>query len=564
MPAFGTAQALEPENLHDDFGRLGPRFLNTYEGKLVGIARPIQGSFQASIFPSRLVGPDGATFLTTQPYPNYVVISYTWGRWKHPSRDLDTPVLGGHWNVPANHLFSREDLDAAVRKIADGGNAWLDVLCIPQIDKDPEHAQEIGKQSEIFRSASRAAVWLASGGEKTLAEICSWVPETSYLIRPDILRLPDMLDIRSGAIDLTETRRRLRLIASLTKQVPWTTSLWTLQEAALRLDAIFFDQKGNAVRHEKTGNPITIKHLIKTMRHVSESLQQIIDPLDEARNILNRPNLLNASEADIKDVLEALDAVNTINLHRLLSMNASELLLTSTHRTCERLHDRVYGIMGAIGVVVPVDYDKDASEIMDMFLVELHNQLPSEMQSFHRDSMRRPSTRPWLADESSRSLGIIRQLSAPPTRIFTGITTTGELAVSELIYISDCGLDALTARFLTEAVLPAFDTFAFSKMTNGAIHTKDSRTTGRESYVLACFLLRFVATKIQLGLIPLGKVMGMEILGWSCMYMLVGSDEKPSPTAHGSTRRRFRRLGVMVLAEELLTDEPLRGEFSIY
>jgi hypothetical protein len=558
MPHFNTAQQLDHTNLHDDFGRLGGSFPDAYERKVRSIVRPIQKPSQFNIYPSRLVGPDGVTYLTKEPYPEYVVISYTWGRWKLPERDLDTRVNGGHWEVPANRLFSREDLDLAVRKISGGGNAWVDVLCIPQIDSDPEQAQEIGKQGEIFRSASRAAVWLCSGGEKTLAEICSWVPEKSYLI------LPNILTTRSSAEDFVETSRRIRLIGELTAHVPWTTSLWTLQEAVLRLDAIFYDKAGNPVRHEQSGNPITIKHLVKTLRHVNDSLHRIIDPSSGSiYNIIDRPDGLGMSEEDIAHVFKALDAVNTIFLHKLLSMNASELLMTSSHRSCERPHDRVYGIMGAIGVVVPVDYSENPSRIMDMFLVELHNKLPAEMQSFHREGVIRPSTRQWLADEGSRSLTLIRQLSPPPNPIFTDIAVTGDLIVSELFYISDLGLDELTARFLAHSVAPAFDTFAFMQITNGAIHSKTRDGSGDGSYVLACSVLKFVASKIQLGLLPLGTISGLEELGWSFIYMLVGSNEKTFPT-NCNALPRFKRLGVMVMADELSTIKPIQGRFLIY
>ncbi|KAJ5646838.1 hypothetical protein N7490_003210 [Penicillium lividum] len=469
MPIFSATGELTSRRLQNEWDSpSGPEFARSYNEKLFSTARPARSSEQANLFPNRLVGPDGVTFKTTLPCPNYIVISYTWGRWKLRTREQDTDVRGGHWKVPANKLFSREDLESAVRKIANGRAAWVDVLCIPQIDDDIEHSMEIGKQGEIFRSASHAAIWLCSGGDQTLAEICSWVPEESYMEKPQVLPIPDLWDRRHGTVDFTEARRRLNLIVSLTSDVPWTTSLWTLQEAALRLDAIFYDKKGDPILHRQTGNPLTVRHLVKTMTHIWDALARISEPCNEL-SILDYTDEMKATTSDVDLWFKAVDAVNQINLHNLISMNAGQLLLTSTHRTCKRPHDRVYGIMGAIGISIPVDYKRDPSEVMDMFLVELHNEFPAEIQAFIPESLMRLKTRTWLADEDCNELGVIRQLKAPPIRPFSGITSTDELIVNQIIHISHQGLDDLKMRFLSETVVPAFDNNAFSEISNGSV-----------------------------------------------------------------------------------------------
>jgi hypothetical protein len=477
-------------------------------------------------------------------------------------------VKGGYWKVPANENFSRTDLDLALNKIAGGQHAWLDVLCIPQIskgEKNEEHSREIGKQGEIFRAAARAAVWLNSGGESVLAEICSWVPEDSHMVTPDVLCVPSRWDMRYGHPGLAEARRRFRLIASLTEQVPWTTSLWTLQEAALRLDAVFYSRGADPILHAQTGNALTVRHLVKTLGYIHMDLTRIAEPSSE-KSILHYPAELGASEADIDDWLKAIDAVYRINLHNLMSMNAIQLLLTSGHRTCERPHDRVYGIMGAIGITIPVDYEKDPADVMNEFLVELHNSLPAEMQSFHRVVARlTPHLPSWLSDHDCEELGAIRQQEAPPSRPFNAVTAMGAsasaaLQVSELIPLSPLGMDELASRLLSQSVLPALDNFAFSQLTDGAILARDCGATGRESYVRACIVLRFAMSKAQLALIPLGRVRGLERLGWSCMYMLVGG-RTPSEICSPS---RFQRLGVLILAEDLVAGEATRGEFYIY
>ncbi|PYH88581.1 hypothetical protein BO71DRAFT_391303, partial [Aspergillus ellipticus CBS 707.79] len=562
MPASRAAPVLSSTKLHNELWSFtGAQFIPYFQQKTTSRPLPVALSDQPSLYPSRLVNPEGTSVRTQPPYPEYVVISYTWGRWKHRTREHDTEVRGGYWKVPANNLFSRTDLDTAVQKIANGRHVWVDVLCIPQIDGDVDHGIEIAKQGEIFRSASEAAVWLCSGGEQTLAEICSWVPEESYMMTPDVLMTPGLHEIQAGTVDLTETRRRLQLIISLTTDVPWTTSLWTLQEAALRLDAVFYDKNGDPVLHRQGKTPLTIRHLIKTLSYILNALNAISDEFNKY-SILQYPEKMRATEADIDLWFKATDAVNWINLHNLMSMNASQLLLTSTHRTCRRPHDRVYGIMGAIGVTVPVDYTKDPEVVMNEFLVELHNTLPAEIQSFLRKRAIRPKLRPWLADEDTYELGLIRQGQWPASRPFTAVSRTGDLVVKEMVLLSKRGLDELAVRFLTEAVLTAFENYVFSQMTDGFILPKDCDNTNRESFVRGCIILRYMASKVRLGVVPLGTIKGLQDLGWACMYMLVGED--PGFVAdEGSAARRFRRLGVLVLAEELGVDEVTGGEFHI-
>ncbi|KAF7712439.1 Uncharacterized protein PECH_003234 [Penicillium ucsense] len=504
------------------------------------------------------------------PCPNYVVVSYTWGRWKHRNRDLDTTVPGGYWQIPANTLFSRQDLDFAIRKIAGEEYAWVDVFCIPQLDSDPLHGQEIGRQSEIFRSATRAAVWLCSGGDEVLAEICSWVPEGPTMMDPVTVPFPSLYEIKHGTADLEEFRRRAKLVASLTEAVPWTTSLWTLQEAALRLDAVFYDKKGEPIRHRGSNNAITINHLVKTLQYVNESLRIACGPnweggawMSEEINtsILEPPESLPITEADVKLWLEAIDAVTRINLHKLNSMNASELLLTSTHRTCKRPHDRVYGIMGAIGVTIPVDYTMDPAKVMERFIVELHNTLPAEIQSFFRKPNRCPSQMAWLADESCYSLGLVRQGDSPSSRVFDSISPSGCLVVKYIHIISKAGLDDLASRFLGQRLAAGFDVVALSETSCGLVQPR-GMGSGRSAYILTCVILRLLHSRMKLALVPLGSIVGLDRLMWKYMYLLLASDikvEQLSPLRE----RSFRRIGVIFSGEELLLDEPASGEFSI-
>ncbi len=459
--------------------------------------------------------------------------------------------------VPANDLFSREEFTKAIRNICKGLNVWVDVLCIPQNETDPEMAIEIGKQGDIFRSASYAAVWLSSGGEEDLVEICSAVPEETFMIPPDALALRHPENIG-------EARRRLRLVARLPGSVPWTTSLWTLQEAALRPDSVFHGKSGNPLYHRASGNPITIRHLSRTMSQIHDLLEILFTPHNDApQGVLDKPQRWGMCEEDIHLVFQALDAVNRISLHKLSNMNASELLLACTHRVSERAHDRVYGIMGAIGVTVPVDYKADADEIMSAFMVELHNRVPAEMQAFFRPAIASAGGKQWAVDEDVSLLTLVRQLHAPERKAFLEVASNGYLVVGEVVHVSKSGLEELTTRALSEFLLPALDTGSFSHMADGVMPVSGIiDKQGELPYVKWCLLLKDIYSKHHIALVFLGSIAGMDELGWRYMYLLVGSKETPTATPERFPYV-FQRLGVLILGHELTADKPTSGRFFI-
>ncbi len=524
-------------------------------------------------FPSRLLGPDGASFQTANvhPPPKFMVISYTWGRWMRPTREADTILRGGHWKVPANERFTRQDLDTAVQKISGGENAWVDVFCIPQGDGDPEKAVEIGKQGAIFRAASRAAVWLGTGGEDVFIEVCSWVPETTYMVTPSIFQLPTqhLLEIKgrpSGRND--ETWRRMRLISRFTDEMPWASSLWTLQESALRPDAAFYTRLGDPILHRETHNPITIRHLMKTMRLIYEELIELFEG-PPGQTLFERPDIWGLSdqdgwgltETDIATLLKAIETVNIISLHGLGTMNAGELLLASTYRFASTPHDRVYGIMGALGVSVTVDYNKDPKLVVDEFLVELHNKVGVEMQAFYAASLPRPTSRSWAMHEESRHLTLLRQKSPLPTPIFTRVTAVGELVVNQVINLSRHGLGELTSRILSKTAFVAADMAPFAALVD---NIEQSRKTNYDEmpFVHLSIILSIIASKTSIALVPLGVLSGLERRGWTHAYILLAGKDLHS-TVVANPSRNFVRLGLLVTTGAMMANGVTAGEFLI-
>lgn len=517
-------------------------------------------------FPSRLVTPElcSVTINIDGPRPEYVVISYTWGRWKCADRSDDTAFPGGYWKIPANKLFTRRDLDEAIQKISGGSHAWVDVFCIPQDDEDPRKGLEIGKQSAIFRSASRAAVWLGTGGEDILAQVCSWQPEVVYMISDSILNLDARSSLDYSQFDneaREETRKRLEIIAKFSDLIPWASSLWTLQEAALRPDAVFYDRKGQAILHKVSGNPITIKHLSSTMRAIRYELLDVMG-YHYGACALDDPDHWGLTEDDISLILRAINTVNIVSLHKLGSMNAGELLLASRQRTAWSPHDRVYGIMGAIGVSIAVDYKADPKELMNSFLVELHNQLPVEIQAFHRISMYRPESRQWLMDEDARLLTLLRQKTSPTVSVFTTVSTLGHLVVNSVQCLPSTGVAEIKGCLLAESAVLASDRCGFSHFVPVSSNTKI--TSNNNEPVTVCLLLDAINTKARLAVVYLGTISGLEHRSWSMAYLLLAVlDASPTSTSAAKVNRKCLRLGILLTATELCFTGKMEGIFEI-
>ncbi|KAJ4391868.1 hypothetical protein N0V93_005488 [Gnomoniopsis smithogilvyi] len=520
-----------------------------------------------TLFPSRLVTPELSSIVISAKdhRPDYVVISYTWGRWMHSLRDNDTPFVGGYWKIPGNQLFTREDLNKAIQKISAGSHSWVDVFCIPQNDADPLKDDEIKKQSAIFRSAHKAAVWLGTGGEEALAEVCSWQPEIVYMISPSLLGFPDIVTYKYlgwPAASHKETQRRLRIIAGFSDRVPWASSLWTLQEAALRPDAIFYTKRGDPILHSDSGNPITVKHLNNTMRAIRDELMDVMS-YTYGQSVLDHPDLCGLTEDDISLVNRAIDEVNIVSLHNLGSMNAGELLLASKRRTASDPRDRVYGIMGAIGVTMKVVYkDIDPDLVMNNFLVKLHNELPVEIQAFHRVNVYQPDSRRWLLDEDARLLTLLRQRKAPAVTVFSAINASNHLVVDRVEYLSDNGRAELKGCLLSERAVLASDRCGFSHFVPVTSYVKGSLNY-REPATL-CLMLDNISQKASLAVVSLGTVSGLEHMGWAMAYMLVAIPSTPEYLNHAPiSTRKCIRLGILVTATMLFFTTMLERTFEI-
>ena len=218
--------------------------------------------------------------------------------------------------------------------------------------------------------------------------------------------------------------------------------------------------------------------------------------------------------------------------------------------------------MGAIGVTLPVDYSMDADRLMDMFMVELHNRVPCEMQGFYRDGIGQANNKQWAVDSDAVLLTLVRQLIPPDEPVFCNITQTGHLVSKELAYVSRHGLEELTTRLLANCALAALDRHTIFQMTDGAVNFAGERVSYYLSNVNLCLFMKHVWSEHRLALIFLGSISGMSSVGWEYMYLFLGSREAPTINPDGF-HHVFQRIGVLFFPDPLTADKPTRGRFII-
>lgn len=96
-------------------------------------------------------------------HPTYLAISHTWGRWEISGNTRR--VIGVPWAVPQNSRFEVGELPYLLTRLPFLVRyIWIDLLCIPQDDSEPEfeaiRRQDISHQASIFSGAACAMAWL--------------------------------------------------------------------------------------------------------------------------------------------------------------------------------------------------------------------------------------------------------------------------------------------------------------------------------------------------------------------------------------------------------------------
>lgn len=209
--------------------------------------------------------------------PSYNILSYTWGRfatdsgyalkindvlWEVPKIDpshftpmqfqriissLTDPNFPSKESNESRQKEHASDFKTATKERVE--HLWLDVACInqgPSIENTCERLEEINKQGVIFGRAETVYVWLSHHGSDNLINLLLQVGQLTRCLEQDLHSSPERGPMGNGQVASTwldaATTSFERLLSD-----PWFDSLWTLQEAFLRQDALLLSFEGQPV-----------------------------------------------------------------------------------------------------------------------------------------------------------------------------------------------------------------------------------------------------------------------------------------------------------------------------
>lgn len=259
--------------------------------------------------------------------PSYNAISYTWGRFVD-GNERSIQINNVPWRIPSIRVshFSVADFEAAI-KVAGAGVSfvWLDVACIDQEDPHVK-IDEIGNQAAIFKNASRVFAWAVPWEHGALEGCLLTMERFCAAEAPEVETSYSMKSERSNAIvptmnSLLDAVRELRF-------QHWFTSLWTLQEAYLRKDAVLLSRSSKTPSlvsrvDQSYELPIPLTWLLERCMHIFAICSSKVASL-----------ALDISQLLMDSGLLALGMKNEWSLYS-----------AATRRQASLPEDRVYGIM---------------------------------------------------------------------------------------------------------------------------------------------------------------------------------------------------------------------------
>ncbi|TVY37924.1 hypothetical protein LSUB1_G006093 [Lachnellula subtilissima] len=325
--------------------------------------------------------------------PKYNIMSYTWGRYEDRShrtrnRAPGITIKGGAWDIPIIDTtrqdngrggqikpFRVEEFEHVLRVVGAGVEfVWVDVACIDQNPLSPDKADQIGKQASIFQLASHAFVWLWEHDEQSLNQCMT---DFSYVV--------DKLAHSNRAPSAQLAHKANNAIIQFFDDA-WFSSLWTLQEAFLRKDAILLSrsgQKGPSTLAPGSQRPDNCVHLVDATW---------------------LPKLWIAEHSSSCDP-RALKAIKASGFRELISANSLGLFGMASKRTTRHECDRVYGIEQIydfkLGNTKPAFHGPDpvVDELLNELGAALNQKFPIFAQMFVHTTDVRDDNR-WRIDQN--------------------------------------------------------------------------------------------------------------------------------------------------------------------
>ncbi|KAI0179929.1 hypothetical protein GGR52DRAFT_219447 [Hypoxylon sp. FL1284] len=289
--------------------------------------------------------------------PRYNAITYTWGRWRLAEDESPhippIDIRGVPWKVPrvSEDCFTADQLlqvlkkasskavtrstDLPIEYIPEVEFVWLDIACIDQRKDEPRSAAEVGRQALIFKGAMSVFAWLSTIPITTLNDSMAILDEAfgGDIYAQGCYEGNDDFDLLEYFFK-TRSHHSIHDALSRLFSDPWFTSLWTLQEAFLRQDAVWISCEGTiATLPDESPNGI--------LHHATlADLVSACEPFADQQ----------FREANTPDLYEHIfRLIDNSGITAISTQNPLAIYTATDHRRSTRTEDRIYGIQQIFG-----------------------------------------------------------------------------------------------------------------------------------------------------------------------------------------------------------------------
>ena len=256
---------------------------------------------------------------------------------------------------------------------------WLDIACIDQENEDMK-VSEIAGQASIFAKAETALIWLSHHQTAQLQR---------YL-QGFIFAIDDLESSERNSAESDWADRAFAVLSHLL-QDPWFSSLWTLQEAFLRKDALLLSAQGEAIGIDRYSR-VDLRLLTLCCHPLS------IFTESDLNQCLHK--------AQVPTALKIQDLIRRSGLRLLHSDNPATLYTGARFRSTAHEIDRIYGIMQIfkfrLGAAAPQKTKKifQLDELEDQLGAALLEKWPVRSQ-MHIHTEPAPCGRAWRVGQTS-------------------------------------------------------------------------------------------------------------------------------------------------------------------
>lgn len=254
----------------------------------------------------------------------YIAISHVWGEQKKYKPD-DLEIVGGiDWKIPLSDIGKMSRVVNAINHFKKE-YCWFDVLCMPQgEDRQWEVNLEIPFMGDYYSGADITLV-LGTIEHNPSESFKKWydIMEDALETQRELTREEDLWIITYKGSCLLDISKDL-----------WFTRVWTWQEAVMSKKVIFLCNNGSHLDLSDIVKKVSYMHKMDTSHPIylfEQSSQKLV--------ILgNAIEVYEDGSADLTDIL--------------------------TTRSCFKIHDKFYGMLGILGYKdFTVDYDISIEEL---------------------------------------------------------------------------------------------------------------------------------------------------------------------------------------------------------